>query len=202
MNIDNFLQNISNHGLASSNKFEVDITLPLIMRVGNITMNPIISKFLTGSDFIRYRADAVIVPGVSFLTVDTNRHGVGTRVKQPYNEVSSDIQVQFIADADGYLESFFNIWFNFCFNSSQDINSQTASYYANYRDDIVANIDIYKYDDANNIINVYNISRAMPTIITPIRMSWDARNAKMKFIVNFHYTNFSIASQIDNPLSQ
>jgi len=210
MNINDFQQSANTYGFASPNKFEVDISLPNILNnvngnfilnqfagtqnLTNGSQNPIINQFSTGSNFFRVRADSVILPGVAFLTNDTNKLGVGPRIKQPYNAVTSDCHVQFLNDAEGLLESFFSIWTNFCFNYSEDNVSQTASYYTNYRQDITTTIKIYKYDDAGNVINVYTLIGALPTMVTPIRLGWDQLNSKIKILVNFSYQNFAISA--------
>jgi len=186
-NINDFTQNINDYGTASSSKYDINISLPIALQDTSFSL-------ITASmnDLIPFRADDVTTPGVALLTNDTNKWGIGPRIKQPYNAVLSPVTIRFIADSSGELEAFFNTWFNLGFNYSED-SSTVPTFNANYRSDVVSSqINIIKYDRTGNVINSYNLYNALPVMISPIRMGWDEQNQIIKFMVSFTYQSFTI----------
>lgn len=190
-NINEFSQNIDEFGTALSSKYDVNIALPNAMLDSSFNNATFIKTAV--NNLVPFRADNVSTPGIALLTNDTNKWGVGPRIKQAYNAVVSPVNMRFLADASGELEAFFNTWLNLGFNFAED-SSMTPSLMANYRDDVVSSeINIIKYDRMGNVINTYNLYNAIPTMMSPIQLGWDEQNQLVKFIVSFSYQNFSIS---------
>jgi hypothetical protein len=196
LNINDFTTNIDTYGLQSTNKFTVDMTVPTILADGLITgpANPIITTFLNKSTgMIQYRAESVTLPEVGTLNAETTPYGYGRKIKQAFNAIFTDCKIEFLADAEGFMEAYFDLWMNSIFNyADSSLNAVTPTFFANYRDDIKSTINIYKYDDFGELINVYTLVNAIPTAFAPGQLSWLQQNQKMKFIVNFTYTGYAI----------
>jgi len=214
-NITDFSENLSKYGTGSANKFDIGIAIPPLMatlgkpsttskvtvqtpgpnnpkNLPNVTQTQNYSFINSAAGIIQFRAESCTTPGVAMMTTDTNKLGVGARIKQPYNAVMNDVHVRFLADAGGELEAFFNTWTNLLYNYAQD-GSTTATFMTNYRNEICsAAVSINKYDDAGDIINTYNLFQALPTVVSPISLGWEQQNTKVKFIVNFSYVGFTI----------
>jgi hypothetical protein len=189
-----FKQNLTDYGTSSSNKFDVSFTLPNIMQTlatqgdGQGTDYSFLTTFST---LIPLRAQTVSVPGIGLLMKETNKFGVGPRIKQAYNAAIPDTRVTFLIDENGSVEEFFMLWMNLCYNFSFD-DKTNASYLANYRSDIVTNITINKYDNYGQVINTYTLYQAMPTVMSTIELDWNNTDNLIKFNVLFSCTSFTI----------
>ena len=191
-NLRNFNQNLTDYGVSSPSKFEVNITLPNCLTQMLSSPNcGFISQFQT---IMPYRAYNCSPPGLELQTNQTHNLGIGPKIKMPYNAAFSECRMGLLADSESIIENTFNLWLNLLFNFSYS-DTQFATYYTGYRDDIVSpSIVITKFDYNGQKILDYHLYSAFPTQFIGAVMDWGATNALNRFQVQFHFMSYSITN--------
>ena len=185
-----FINNITDYGVVSPNKFEVTITLP--KRLQELKSNPDFSFLNQFESILPIRALNCIPPGVNLSTNETHYQGIGPRIKMPFNAVFSEFRIVMLADVESIIEQTFNLWMNLIYNFSPS-GSSNASYLTTYRDIIVSpDILISKFDFTGRKILDYHLYNAIPTSFVGQSLDWSATNSTSKFSSSFHFTTYSI----------
>ena len=184
---------IANNGVVMSSKYDVSITLPPIMLTQ--AANSDFSYINSFTNMLPFRAISCSTPGAAFLMNESNKWGVGPRIKQPYNVGFADIRITFLADSEAVIESFCNLWMNLTFNYSYSSLNQ-ASFYTNYRKGAtgIASpiVNINKYDRTGQLISTYVLTDVIPTLFVPSPLDWNSTDDLAKFTLGLNYVTYDI----------
>jgi hypothetical protein len=188
-----FMENIANFGVVQSSKYDVTIAIPPIMQA--IASNSNFGFINSFTDVLPFRAISCSTPGSAFLMNETNKWGIGPRIKQPYNVGFADIRVTFLADSEAVIESFFNLWMNMTFNYSYSSLNQ-GYFYTNYRKGLTGvtspTVNINKYDRTGALISTYVLTDVIPTLFVPSPLDWNSTDDLTKFNLGLNYTTYDI----------
>lgn len=185
-----FIENMSNFGTVLSNKYDITISMPpLLQGKASDASYSYINDF---TNIMPYRALSCSTPGAAFLMNETNKWGIGPRIKQPYNVGFADIRITFLADSEGVIESFCGLWMNMTYNYSYSPGTM-ATFVTNYRGDIASPlVNINKYDRQKNLISTYVLTDVIPTLFVPSPLDWNATDDLAKFTLGLNYTSYDI----------
>lgn len=187
-----FENSIAAYGVSSPNKFDVAITLPNMLQNFITTGNNQFPFLTTFQTLVPLRALTCSTPGIALMSNETNKLGVGPRIKQAYNAAFPEVRMSFIADSSGIIEDTFTVWLNAIYNYSFD-GSTFATFLANYRSDVVSEgIQITKYDRGGKTISIYTLADAIPTLLQSQVLDWENGNALNLLTISFHYTSYTI----------
>jgi len=199
-NISNFKSNIESYGILQSNKFEMYIRPPNILfntsiNDGNneITMNDL-------TRLLKFRAEDVRVPGISLLTADIARYGVGPTFKFPFNNLINEINVTFLSDRYGFIWQFWHNWMKaiFDFNGLDDATTgarnRQPTYTTEYRDNYSTEMQIIIYDNTGEDYIKINLHKVFPISFRDIMLDWGNNNELLSISVNLSFTEFTIQS--------
>ena len=196
-NINNFRQEINNHGVMKNNRYIV-------------SFNPPKTLANERTDTLSLRCTNVQLPGVTFSTIDgPPRIGYGPIESNPYGVIFDDINLTFLLDAEAKLHRFFYDWSNSIVNYQS--HGQTAlkdalgpvsgmkSFEVGYKDDYCTDIIITVYNGqtydsgiSEKPILEYHAYRAFPKTLPQYEMAWENTNDVVKLPVSFAYTDFSV----------
>jgi hypothetical protein len=188
------MENISNYGVVQSSKYDVNITMPPLLQAQ--ATNPQLSYINTFTDIIPFRAISCSTPGAAFLMNETNKWGVGPRIKQPYNVGFADVRITFLADQEAVIESFCGLWMNMVYNYTYSPQSQ-GTFLTNYRKDLTTGIasptvNIVKYDKTGAAVSTYILVDVLPTLFVPSPLDWNATDDLAKYTLGLNYTSYDI----------
>lgn len=188
-----FIENISNYGTVLSSKYDVSITLPPIMQTNASNSN--YAYFNAFTDILPFRAISCTTPGAAFLMTETNKWGVGPRIKQPYNVGFADVRMTFLADSESVIESFCQSWMNLTYNYSYSTQN-SATFLTNFRKGAtgIASpiVNINKYDRSGDIVSTYVLIDVIPTLFVPSPLDWNATDDLGKFTLGLNYVSYDI----------
>jgi len=194
-NISNFVTNISDNGYLKTNKFSVSLIPPRTLSGSSFSDN---SSTADAVDMIRFRAESVKAPGITLLSSDINRYGVGPTQKQPHSANFSENSISFICDRQSTLWQFWYQWartiFEFAGTESSPFNNeanQIPRYVTEYKDNFSTTIEITIYDDMGEVAQIINMFQAFPTAINDIQLNWSDSNL-LKVNVTIAYTDYTI----------
>jgi hypothetical protein len=183
-NIETFKANIDEFGYLQNNKYEVRVYTPKVLTRGGIDRM---------ANMLRFRIDSVRAPGVSLLSADNNRYGVGPSQKQPINAQFSEINISFICDEDGELWQFWYDWVRNVFEFSSDATTnRQGNYSARYKDDYSSFMQILVFNNIGETVKTYNIYDVFPTSFNEVALSWSDTNQVLKMGVTLSYHEFTI----------
>ena len=130
------------------------------------------------------------LPGID-LALETNKPlGTGPVENFPHTAIFTDIELQFIGDAQGQILSFFHNWLNTIVNFD-DRRASGKFYRVAYKDSYVCNINITVFDHQSDKILEYRLLDAFPYRINQIDMDWNNTNSMMNIGVNFQYKTWA-----------
>ncbi|CAB4162752.1 hypothetical protein UFOVP787_106 [uncultured Caudovirales phage] len=204
-NINSFKSNIQDYGVLKNNKFELLVTPPQIM-LGNTLNN--LGTPVSIADVIyntRFRVDQIQAPGVSLLSVDNSRHGVGPTQKQPFSAQFQEISFSIIVDGFGEIWQFWYNWVRniFQFNGTDSSFSgdaySIASYASEYKDNYATTMQLIIYDDFGNSIQKINLYQAFPGSIREIPLSWGDNQNLLRLNISVSFSEYTIVgSSLEN----
>jgi len=188
-----FIENIAKYDTVLSSKYDVTIALPPIMQTKASSSD--YSFINTFNDILPFRAISCSTPGAAFLMTETNKWGIGPRIKQPYNVGFADIRMTFLADTQGVIESYCNLWMNLTYNYSFSALSQ-ATLLTSYRKGATGCaspvVSINKYDRQGQIVSTYLLTDVIPTLFVPSPLDWNATDDLAKFTLGLNYVTYDI----------
>jgi len=212
-NISTFKTEIANYGYLQTNKYQIYVTPPPILRgsslsvpsVGSNSSNPLPNLVSTQdiSQRLMFRADAINVPSVTLAVQDINRYGVGIAQKQPFNASFNTLNATFISDGYGEIWQFWYQWmqsvFQFSGNDSSTGQGNQASFYNNsgnyslrYKDDYSTTISLIIYDNYGNAVQIIDYTQAYPYAVNDVQLNWNDSNQLLKINVAIAFTDFMI----------
>lgn len=185
-NIEHFRSHIKDWGYLDTNRFEVQMTSPYILRSHNASGE--IGRLL------KNRVESLIAPGISLITTDVPRYGVGTTQKYPITAQFNDISFNVLSDGYGIVWDYFHQWarhtFEFCGLDQRTYTS--ARYNAFYKDDYSTDMYIIIYDKFGQIQQRIHLHNAYPTMVRDMQFDWNTQNDLLKMLVNITYKEYTI----------
>lgn len=199
-NINEFRANVRDFGYIDNNSFEVFVQTPPALAsavLGNQGTPTQTNKIAQNMSF---RIDQVRAPGISLVTTDVFRYGLGTTQKQPYTAQFNEVNISMLGDH--YCE-FWQFWYQwtraiFQFNGTSGNSGQAPNYTAEYKDQYATTIMIWIYDHFGNIIQKINLFEAFPTAIREFPLSWGDPNL-LRINVGINYTEYTIENSTLQP---
>ena len=197
-NIDTFKTNIGSGGYLTTNKFNVIVTPPLALMNNLVNGSGLVETSQAMSDLIRFRAEAIRVPGVTLLTADVNRYGAGPTQKQPYSAQFNDNGITLLSDGYGDIWQFWHNWLKFIFNftgtsdTTVDLPNQIPTYTSQYKSDFSTTIQIIVYDQTGNAIQTINMFEAFPTSIRDVPLNWADSGNLIRLDIGLAFTDYTI----------
>lgn len=193
-NINDFVSNLGPSGVLQTNKFLVGMYSPLIMQ--NTSINGTSTSDV--ERLIQFRAESVKIPGVTLLTADVNRYGVGTLQAMPFTAQFTPNTISFISDRNGILYKYFYTWLNSIFDYSgtqlggSNVINKNPSYRTEYKDNYVTDLHVYIYDNYGNQVQEIVMFKAFPKAVNDISLGWSNNNELLKVTVEFSYRDWSM----------
>jgi hypothetical protein len=203
-NIKNFKAEINKSGVLHTNKFEVSFKSPLVLQ--NISIDGI--NTTDTEKLINLRAENVKIPGIGLLMTDVNRYGVGSMQKMPYSAAFTSNAITFLTDRPNSIHKYFYSWVSLIFDaapnptlsSTDKINTPTASYVTEYKDNYTTDITIKVYDNFGNKIQEIVMFKAFPEALNDVNLNWNDNNNLMKIGVSFSFRDWTMVNlNIGNP---
>ena len=154
--------------LARSNRFDVDIPVPL-------TLIP----YIKTSRNLIYRCENANLPGRTLAT--TERKTYGPVEQFPYLTTYTDIDLTFIVDDDMQQKVFFDAWLNYI--------NPTYNYNMRYKENYATTITINQYDVTNKLSYTINLFDAYPISMNQLDLDWNG-DGYHKLTVTFTYTHW------------
>jgi hypothetical protein len=197
-NINSFKTNIVDYGYLPTNKFELFLSPPAILRNSNINTlgtDAPVERIIKNHQF---RINQIRAPGVNLSVVDNAVYGIGTNQKFPVNAQFNDMSFEIFSDGYGEIWQFWHNWINTIFGFTSTTNAATgqankfASYTAKYKDEYSTTIQLRIYDNFGNDIQNFNFFEAFPISLREVPLSWGASNDMIKLTVGLTYKEHTI----------
>lgn len=190
-NIEEFRASIASHGYLDNNSYQVFVQPPLIMRNSSVVNNGTPINIADITTRLAFRIDQVRAPGISLITSDVSRYGVGPTQKQPTSAQFSEVNISVLGDHYCEFWQFWYQWTRHVFDYNSETNSSQPSYTSNYKEDYSSTIMIWISDHYGNIIQKINLFQAFPTAVREVPLAWGDPNL-MKINVSIAYTEYVI----------
>jgi hypothetical protein len=152
--------------LARSNRFDVDVTIPLVM-----------IPYVTSARSLKYRCENAQLPGRTLATTEQKTYG--PIEKHPYLNTYNDIDLTFIIDDDMQQKILFDAWLNYI-NPSYSNNMR-------YKSDYATILKINQYDVTGQLTYSVNLYDAFPISMNQMDLDWSG-DGYHKLNVTFAYT--------------
>jgi hypothetical protein len=211
-NINRIRDNIAGYGYLKQNKFEVFVKEPPIFQNSpSLNNNGNVLNVNTINDMHRFRIEQVRAPGVSLLSADVRRYGIGPNQKFPYNAQYFDTTFSVLVDKDTFIWDFWYSWVNsiFNFNGTEASGNNLISggriptYTTRYKDDYSTIMMIVIYDDFGNTVKTINLYDAFPSSVKEIPLAWGDSQTLMRLSVSITYSTYTIVgSNVENNSNQ
>jgi len=198
-NINAYQTNLRDFGYLDNNSFSVLIQTPRVLSNAVLSNQGTPTAVYKIAKNMEFRIDQVRAPGISIMTADINRFGIGPTQKMPINAQFQEVNISMLGDH--YCE-FWQYWYQwtraiFQYNGSTTNNS-TPNYTADYKENYASTMSIFIYDHYGNIVQKINLFDAFPTAIREFPLSWGDTNL-LKINVSIAYTEYSIENSTMQP---
>ena len=173
--IDKFLADINQSGVARTNKFEVKLNPPA-------SMNQLVAQSLV------LRCESVGMPGLNLSTSpDSNIYGPTRDVVEGVT-YADEITMSFILDRGFNIRKFFTEWMELAY----DTESWNLKYYEEYAS---GTADIYQLDDNHSPAYGVKLWECYPKNFGPIEYSSGSSNEIARMSVNFNFRHWTDISK-------
>lgn len=189
-NISVFRSAINQLDIARPNLFVVEFSIPPGLANGGQGM-------LTTVKTLEYWCEVAALPGVQIQTYPGQRYGYGNYETRALLNAFAELSVDIFFDANAYNWQFFADWMNLIINrngqngplpgSGPNGASQNE---LEYRDNFVADIGVYIFDSAGNVIKYIVMRDAFPKVIGDIRLGWGELNSIMRLPIQFAFNDW------------
>jgi hypothetical protein len=167
---------VARKGYAKSNRYRVDINLPRVIN------EQIIKGY--SLEQINMLCESVTMPS---RALSTNEYTNGTQTKKiPYTYIDEDVVMEFNLSGDYYPKLVMDNWIESIL--------QPDGFVAQYKNNFVADIQIYGQDINDNNVYKINLINAYPISVGDIQLSNANENTIGKFQVSFAYDRFEYAA--------
>ena len=203
--INEFAANLDKSGVASLNKFEVFV-------LGG--------KSVGQQRELRYRAEAVDIPGRNFTLTEHKFTNIGPFNRIPTQQTYTDVTVSFLLSEDLREKDYFEAWQESIMNTGayENISQQqlmlaeqeaeftgfSESYVQSpfgykYFDEYVGRVEIRTYGAAGDLRSIHTLNEAYPISIAPVSLSWGEEGVA-RLQVTFAYKNYKVVfNKADQP---
>lgn len=186
-NVNNFKTSLKDYGYVDNNSFMVYVQPPKVLG-GN---NTGISRNLS------FRIDQIRAPGISIITNDINRYGIGPTQKQTVSAQFQEVNLSVLSDYYGEFWQWFYGWERAIFQFSGTTQGGAANYTAEYKEQYSSTVVIQIFDHFGKTIQAINLFEAFPTAIREFPMAWGDSNL-LKINVSLAYTEYTIDNLTNN----
>jgi len=167
---------VARQGYAKSNRYRVDVNLPRVIS------KDIINGY--SLEQINMLCESVTIPS---RALSTNEYTNGTQTKKiPYTYIDEDVVMEFNLSGDYYPKLVMDNWIESIL--------QPDGFVAQYKNNFVADIQIYGQDINDNNVYKINLINAYPISVGDIQLSNANENTIGKFQVSFAYDRFEYAA--------
>jgi hypothetical protein len=209
-NIADFQSQIAETGVLQTNKFDVQIFpngafggMNVVGGDGSVT------SIGSTTDDAQYRCINATIPGLTMITNNINRFGIGVFEKMPVSANYTDVSLTFLMDRYGDQYNFWYTWFNYVFGingeeSSSNVFGTTSStntrsfYTAEYKDNYSATITITVYDNEGNPNLVATLLKAYPISVNEVPLSWTDNNNLIKLTTTITFREWVLGDGQNN----
>jgi len=175
--ITNFIAKVKSDGLARSNRFAVEFSLPqTIIPYGGQHNNKNLRDILLFCDTAQ-------LPGINFSTTQSRTFGEFREI--PYEKLFDPITLSFYVDTKLNVKQLFDTWTE----TIQDPFKKTFNYYNYY----TTNLDIYVLDVNNKVKYKCKLFEAYPKTVAAIALDQAAKDV-MRLNVTMQYRNYATSS--------
>ena len=199
-NINSFKANIEDFGYLKNNQFEVLVTPPPILFGRNMSsfgtptaINDVLSN-------TRFRIEQVRAPGISLMSADVSRYGVGPTQKQPFNAQYQDVTFSILVDEFAETWQFWYNWIRtiYEFNGTESGigtggSNRIPTYTTEYKEKYSSIMQIVMYDSYGNTIQRINLYEAFPSSLREVALAW-GQGDLIRISVSITYSSFTIVS--------
>jgi hypothetical protein len=196
-NINSFKTNIRDYGYLDNNSFAVLVQTPqkLASQFGGGLSTTKIAENMS------FRIDQVRAPGISLMTTDVNRYGIGPTQKQVFNAQFQEIFFSVLCDHYCEIWKYWYEWTRLCFEYNGVANGQGPTYTANYKEDYSSSVIIQMYDHFGALVQSINLFEAFPTSLREVPMAYGDSNL-MKLNLSMIYTEYTLEHVPRSPNQQ
>jgi hypothetical protein len=199
-NINTFKANVEDFGYLKNHSFQVFILPPPSL------FNTTVSSFnsaMAASQLSRiqtFRIDQIKAPGVSLMSADLNRYGVGTTQKNPYGAQLQEISFSVLNDENSDIWNYWHNWLKSIYdftgsdsNSFGEINA-FPSYEVGYKSEYSTTVQIVIYNQFGEVAQRINLYEAFPGAIREVPLAWGDTGNLMRLGISFLYSYYTISS--------
>jgi hypothetical protein len=178
--VNEFKSALGERGIVPTNLFIVTIGANPTNAMG---LHGITPRNLT---FFCHKTD---LPGIDLAISENRPVGIGPLERYPHAAIFGDIELQFIADGNGSILSFFHEWINGIIPYKND--KVTSNFFKMaYKDEYKCNINISVYNHSSDKILEYTLYECFPYRLNQTLMEWSPSNNFMNIGVSFYYKSF------------
>lgn len=194
-NITNLVNNITQTGLAYSNRYEVHFGVPKLFNpsVGSINKNgavvaehEAIKNMMTNRNMqeaLTIRCDSVTVPGRSFSTTPFRYYGPARNM--PYEPIySGEISVSIILSQDLRERTYFELW--------MDMINNNQNYKFRYYDDYITDMEVVPMTRSDIQTHSFLLEEVYPKAMGDIQLGYDKDNDYLKQDITLAFRKYSI----------
>lgn len=209
-NINRFKQNVDDFGYLKNNKFEVFVQTPNFLRNKYLKINNRETSISQLNNLLKFRIEQIRAPGVSLLSIDTNRYGIGPTQKMPFNAQFFDTTFSVLVDRNTDLWDFWYNWINGIFNfNGQEPNgnniftgARIPNYTTEYKDEYSTIMMIVIYNDLGETVKTINLYEAFPSSIREIPLAWNDNVNLLRLALTVTFSGYTIVgSNVNNNLT-
>jgi hypothetical protein len=120
---------------------------------------------------MRFRTESVKLPGITILTSDNNKYGVGPTQKFPHSANFNENSLSIVCDREGNIWNFWYEWARSIFQFNGTDNA-VPGYYAEYKDNYSTTIQVQTFNQEGDIVQTINMFEAFPTSVQDIPLNW------------------------------
>jgi hypothetical protein len=177
MSLNIFLANVNKkNGFAKSNRFSTVITIPSALQS---ILNGIRLGIVT---------EASELPGRSLITGERKIYGPVT--KMPYQTQYNEVTLNFICTNTFDERAFFEAWIDYIMPVQGEAD---ATRNVRFKDSYSTTVEIYQYDERENIIHNVSLIEAFPVTMATQSLNW-SDDGFHRLSVQFAYSHYKTKS--------
>ena len=183
--VSDFTANISKKGLASANKFEVRVFIPLTN--GNTTTEPLSAGVVHRHEELELMCDTATIAGKTIQTSPEIQYGLRREVA--YGAPTFDaLTLTFYCSEELEEKKILDRWQNKVVKTGGDNPSFNIGYYDDYAK--FSKIEVIKLSMSGEVVFKYQYLEVYPKTITSIDLSHGTSSGPVKISATFNYSRW------------
>jgi len=183
--VSDFTANISKKGLASANKFEVRVFIPLTN--GNTTTEPLSAGVVHRHEELELMCDTATIAGKTIQTSPEIQYGLRREVA--YGAPTFDaLALTFYCSEELEEKKILDRWQNKVVKTGGDNPSFNIGYYDDYAK--FSKIEVMKLSMSGEVVFKYQYLEVYPKTITSIDLSHGTSSGPVKISATFNYSRW------------